>query len=267
MPVMDWEIVNSRGVIWSAYEEEDSSQLIVPLSLTAALAQTSFAERYRKEVMMAYLDSLNMIYVALTRAEEVFWALAETHSSKGDGVLNKLSYNIQMALQSAIGQNEQMDLSKHYDHENEILDIGTWPDAIKIPTVLPDPPKLSWSYRNWSSLLQVRKYTEGLSEEKAALQAKRNYGVVVHRILEKLKDVEELEVLLHEAYFDGQFDLKEMEEVKRLLSELFEHRIMQGWFAKGAHVLTEQGILLPGGSSKRPDRTVIGKERVAVIDL
>src|SRR5690606_35028144 len=47
MPFMDWDIVSSRGVIWSAYEESEASQLIVPLSLTAALAQTSFAERYK----------------------------------------------------------------------------------------------------------------------------------------------------------------------------------------------------------------------------
>jgi len=267
MPFMDWEIVNSRGVIWSAYEEEDSSQLIVPLSLTAALSQTSFAERYRKEVMMAYLDSLNMIYVALTRAEEVFLAFAEAHSSKGDGVLNKLSYNIQMALRSAMGQNGLMDLSKYYDDENAVLDIGDWPDAVKVKAYLPSPPDLSWSYRNWSNLLRVRKYNEGLSEEKAALQAKRNYGVVVHRILEKLKDVEELELLLQEAYFDGQFDLKEMEEVKLLLSKLFEDNLMREWFAKGIPVLTEQGILLPGGSSKRPDRIVLGKDAVTVIDF
>lgn len=265
MPFMDWDIVNSRGVIWSAYEEQDASQLIVPLSLTASLAQTSFAERYKKEVMMAYLDSLNMIYVALTRAEEVFWALAEAHSSKGDGVLNKLSYNIQMALQSATGVNGHLDLSRYYN--NAVLDIGAWPEVIKIPADLPDPPKLSWSYRNWSSLLQVRKYTEGLTEEKAALHAKRNYGVVVHRILEKLKDVEELEALLHEAYFEGRFDLEEMEEVKLLLGKLLAGAQMQEWFAKDARALTEQGILLPGGSSKRPDRIVFGKSSVTVIDF
>src|SRR5690606_1113077 len=43
MPFMDWDIVDSKGIIWSEYEEEGSSQLIVPLSMTAALAQTSFA--------------------------------------------------------------------------------------------------------------------------------------------------------------------------------------------------------------------------------
>src|SRR5690606_14817653 len=120
MPFMDWDIVDSKGIIWSEYEEEDSSQLIVPLSMTAALAQTSFADRYRKEVMMAYLDSLNMIYVALTRSEEIFWALGEAHTSKGEGVLNKLSFNIQLAIQSATGTDDLMRLSDFYDEEKGI---------------------------------------------------------------------------------------------------------------------------------------------------
>ncbi|HLU90852.1 MAG TPA: UvrD-helicase domain-containing protein, partial [Cyclobacteriaceae bacterium] len=58
MPFLDWDIMDSRGVIWSQYEEEGFPGLVVPLSLTAALAETSFAERYRQEVAMAYLDSL-----------------------------------------------------------------------------------------------------------------------------------------------------------------------------------------------------------------
>src|SRR5690606_19626808 len=87
MPFMDWEIMESRGVIWSEFKENDSAGVIVPLSLTSALAETSFAERFKKEVVMAYLDSLNLIYVALTRAEEVFWGIGEAHLAKGSGCL------------------------------------------------------------------------------------------------------------------------------------------------------------------------------------
>lgn len=267
MPFMDWDIVSSRGVIWSAYEESEASQLIVPLSLTAALAQTSFAERYKQEVMMAYLDSLNMIYVALTRAEEVFWALGEIYQSTGDGALNKLSHLIQHAVVSAVGQNDQLSLSSCYDPESKVLDIGDWPEVKKTHSILSTPPQLSWTYRNWSDLLRVKAYTEGPSEEMAALQAKRGYGVVIHRILEKLKDLGELEGLLQEAYFEGRLDLNEVLEVKRLLTGLLEKPPMREWFNPTVRILTEQAILLPGGRHKRPDRILITAEKAVVIDF
>ena len=267
IPFMDWDIVSSRGVIWSAYEESESSQLIVPLSLTAALAQTSFADRYKQEVMMAYLDSLNMIYVALTRAEEVIWALGEVYSSKGDGALNKLSYNIHQAILSARGQNEQLGLSNFYDPESMVLDIGDWPDVKEASAMPPRLPELSWSYRKWSSLLEVKKYPEGLSEEMAALQARRNYGVVIHRILEKLKNTEDLEALLQEAYFEGRLDLNEVQEVNALLTQLLEKPKMKEWFATNAQVLTEQAIILPGGATKRPDRILVSERTAVVIDF
>lgn len=267
MPFMDWEIVSSRGVIWSAYEENDATQLIVPLSLSGALGQTSFAQRYKQEVMMAYLDSLNMIYVALTRAEEVIWALGEAHVSKSDGVLNRLSYNLQQAIQCATGQNDQLDLTSYYDLERGVLEIGDWPGVKSAQADPPLLPELAWSYRNWSTLLQVRKYAEGLSEEMAALQTKRNYGLVIHGILEKLKDAQGLEGLLQEAYFEGRLDIDEVEEVRSLLRQLMKNPQMQGWFATDARVLTEQGIILPGGSYKRPDRILLQNDKAVVIDF
>lgn len=267
MPFMGWDIVDSKGIIWAAYEEDAPSQLSVPLSLTAALADTSFAHRYREEVMMAYLDSLNMIYVALTRAEEVFWAVAEACTSKGDGGLNKLSLIIQLAIRSAGGHNGLLNLSDYYDGEKGVFEWGEWPQRAKTGDQLFKAPELSWTYRNWSHLLQVKKYAEGLSEEKEALQEKRNYGVLIHRVLEKLEHVGEVQGLLQQAYFEGQLSQKELKEVEDLLNRLFSKPQMQEWFSKDARVLTEQGILLPGGTSKRPDRVILDEHLVQVVDF
>jgi ATP-dependent exoDNAse (exonuclease V) beta subunit len=267
MPFMDWDIVDSKGVIWSEYEENEFSKLIVPLSLTAALAETSFADRYRKEVMMAYLDSLNMIYVALTRSEEVFWALAEAHQSKGSGVLNKLSFNIQMAVRSAKGENSLMDLSTFYKEEKSLIEIGNWPEKKKSRESLPPIPALSWTYRNWTDMLQVKKYQRGLSEERAALQSKRNFGLFVHRILEKLTYIDELDGMLQDAYFKGLLSLEEKGEVTEMLEQLFDQPQMKEWFSKDVQVLTEQGILMPGGMSSRPDRIILAEDKTLVIDF
>ena len=101
----------------------------------------------------------------------------------------------------------------------------------------------------------------------AALQAKRGYGVVIHRILEKLKEVGELEGLLQEAYFEGRLDLNEVQEVRRLLTDLLEKPPMRDWFHPNVRILTEQAILLPGGRSKRPDRILITDNKAVVIDF
>lgn len=267
MPFMDWDIVSSRGVIWSPYEEDESSQLIVPLSLSAALAQTSFADRYRQEVMMAYLDSLNMIYVALTRAEEVLWALGEIYASKGDGALNKLSHNIHNAILFSNGLNGELNLNEFYDQESKVFNVGSWPLVKRSVAPLAPLPDLSWTYRNWSDLLRVKSPSEGLSEDMAALQAKRGYGVVIHRILEKLQDVNELDSLLQEVYFEGRLGLTEVQEVRLLLSDLLHKPQMREWYDPTSKVLTEQAILLPGGGSKRPDRILITDKKAVVVDF
>src|SRR5690606_29977261 len=139
----------------------------------------------------------------------------------------------------------------HYDKEAGVLELGEWPEEKQAEAEMFLVPELSWSYRNWTHLLQVKEYSGSLSEEKAALQAKRGYGVLIHRILERLKNVHQLEGLLMEAYFDGQVNRKEMEEVKLLIEKLFEAEEMKEWFSEDVRVMTEQGIIMPGGSGKR----------------
>jgi CRISPR/Cas system-associated exonuclease Cas4 (RecB family) len=116
-------------------------------------------------------------------------------------------------------------------------------------------------------MLQVKKYQRGLSEERAALQSKRNFGLFVHRILEKLTYLDELDGMLQEAYFKGLLSLEERGEVTEMLEQLFDQPQMKEWFSKDVQVLTEQGILMPGGMSSRPDRIILAEDKTLVIDF
>jgi len=42
---------------------------------------------------------------------------------------------------------------------------------------------------------------------------------------------------------------------------------MKEWFSEDVQVMTEQGIILPGGSAKRPDRIIVKKEQTVVLDF
>ena len=61
--------------------------------------------------------------------------------------------------------------------------------------------------------------------------------------------------------------MEEKAEVSNLFDRLFDHVQMREWFSKDSQALTEQGILLPGGSSKRPDRIIVQKQQAVVIDF
>ena len=267
IPFMDWGIVQTGNVIWSGYKDNESDEVIVPLSFSSALAQTSFDDHYQLEVMMAYLDSLNMIYVALTRAEEVLWTMGESHSTKTNGSPNRLSYLLQQAILAVNSTDGNIDLGISYDLDKEIFEIGDWPDRETSREVYPSPPDLAWSYRSWGNLLRVKRQAVEQPEELAAFQKKRDFGVLIHQILERMNNLNELEGLLQEAYFEGKLDREELVEVNRLFERLIAKSPIKDWFADGLRVFTEQGILLPGGAVKRPDRMILKEDKAILIDF
>ena len=55
--------------------------------------------------------------------------------------------------------------------------------------------------------------------------------------------------------------------MKAKLEQVFTNLEVRNWFDPNLSSFTEQGILLPGGAQKRPDRILIGKDAAIVIDF
>ena len=91
--------------------------------------------------------------------------------------------------------------------------------------------------------------------------------MVIHHILERMSSLDELEGLVQEAYFEGKLDREELVEVNRLFERLIAQSPIKDWYADGLRVFTEQGILLPGGAVKRPDRIILKDDRAILIDF
>lgn len=268
MPYLMWTIfdVTKGNVIWSPFEvAERNLQAIIPLTLTGNLAQSAFHETYAEEAVLAYLDSLNMIYVALTRAEDVFWAIAP-YKAKIESQ-NRLEVHIQQALENGTNLGEGLDLPAYFDGENKVFELGDWPRKSPKKGKVLVPPDLRWTYQNWSNLLQVKKYAVDFSDEGMAQRQKRNFGLLVHEILEKSKDLESAKVNLQAFYFEGRLGEADLKIVENQLQSLFANPEFADWFIGKGVLLTEQGILLPGGKQKRPDRIILRESGAIIVDF
>lgn len=268
MPFLKWKIFDtSKGnVVWSPFEDrENQFSAIIPLTLNSNLAKSDFNETYAEEAIMAYLDSLNMIYVALTRTEEVFWGL----SPYGQEVknLNILESHLQMLLSSSVDPMGEMSLSDYFDIENKVFDFGDWPEYPKMHAKAGPAPHLRWSYLNWTKLLQVRKYAVDFSEEGMEQRKKRSFGLLVHEILEKSESLENATLQMQDLYFEGRLSKEERKIVEKQLDDLFNNPLFASWFHSEGELLSEQGILLPGGKQKRPDKIIIREKEAIVVDF
>lgn len=271
MPYLDWKIVSSglqAPVIWSPFEAENGLKTIVPLTHGNTLKDSYFAKAYEDEVKLAYLDSLNMLYVAFTRAEEVVWGYSNFTNSKSSGVSQKSTGNVLYKLFSSDFQISEFSSNQHWDEENLVFEAGEWA-ALKKGEIQSSfvPKQLRWETQDWRSKLKTKNIAWDFSENGLQARAQRKLGVIVHELLAASQTQEDAELLLQQYTFEGRIDREIAQEVSGQLKKLFEIPQFQSWFGGDYLTLAEQGILLPGGNQKRPDRVLIGDQEVIVVDF
>lgn len=270
MPFLDWKIFDTgkSNVVWAPFaDEENEFSAIIPITLNKDLAKSDFRSIHEEEKILAYLDSLNLIYVALTRAEEIFWSLSPFTGKATEGSSNQLAYHLQMVLSSAYLEEMNFDFSSAFDQESKVFEFGDWPyQADSKPEKTAALP-LRWAYQNWSSLLKVKQYAVDFSQEGLAQRKRRDFGLLIHELLEKSRSREEAKNQIKVYYFEGRLDKEEVMDVENQLDRLFEQPLFASWFEGENILLTEQGILLPGGKQKRPDRIILKDHEAIVVDF
>jgi ATP-dependent exoDNAse (exonuclease V) beta subunit len=268
MPFLKWTIFDTGkgNVVWSPFEDrENQFSAIIPLTLNKKLAKSDFNSTYAEEAVLAHLDSINMIYVALTRAEEVFWGLVPYKQEIKN--LNYLQAHLQLLLSSGMDTMGELSLSEYFDKDQKVFELGDWPEHSKVHAKEAKVPHLRWAYQNWTNLLEVRKYPVDFSKEGIEQRKKRNFGLLVHEILEKSGSLDEAKLHLKQLYFEGRLTPEESLVVEKQLESLFKQGLFASWFDPNDTLLAEQGILLPGGRQKRPDKIILKENDAVVVDF
>lgn len=262
IPFLKWMIfdTNKGNIIWAPYQDEQSGlSAIVPLRLESKLKRSDFTELYQDEAVMAYLDSLNMLYVAFTRAEEVLWGLLPYQKDpKGSFIQNCIQSYVEIAAGFGLGS---------FDKESGIYESGSWPQKVQEAVSPKREVPMRWDYQAWQDLLQVREFAGDFSKEGFERRRKREFGSLIHEVLEKSSSIADTLMGVDELHFQGRIDEEEKSVVKSQLEALFDNPTFASWFSTEQSVLVEQGIILPGGQQKRPDRIIMGENSVTIVDF
>ena len=92
-PLLDWKLENETNnqLIWCSPSESPFSALdIVPVNYSSTMAESVYRQEYLNERLQLWVDNLNLLYVAFTRAGKnlILW------SKKGQkGTMSELLAN------------------------------------------------------------------------------------------------------------------------------------------------------------------------------
>ena len=234
----------------------DAEGLDMPKAL---IDNSSAVEGFGEEAKLVYdqkkqeelLDNINVLYVALTRAEEQLYVISNMNlTNKGEVKKNDMSaffvnYLIDKGvfdediLEYSFGnkikissETKHVDMSKPINSINETLN----PKNIKIA----QREALMWGTHQQESI---------------------EYGNVIHEILSFVKTKQDVILAVDKAIENGLINLVQKELVLDTIYKIVNHEELALFFAEGNEVLNEQTIIQKEGSIIKPDRMVISENK------
>ena len=255
MPFTDWKLApDHRDVLWvSSSEPPFEPNQMVPVRPGKSLNNTFFQEAYNKELVQTYVDNINVLYVAFTRAEKRLYAyspmpLGEKLSTISDLMHQTLGGEISAEGLYELGLTEMQEKQKEGASE-AIMKMAFYPSA------------------RWQSKLAISAQANVLWEIVDNEKSEGvNYGILIHDVLANIRVSTDIDKSINRLYHAGLINDAEKKELKVKVSRVLALPQVRDWFTDAWEVKNEREMLLPGGQVLRPDRVIIKDKRAIVID-
>ncbi|MBN8577483.1 MAG: UvrD-helicase domain-containing protein [Cytophagales bacterium] len=263
IPFCSWELDHGskRPLLWVKAAQQPFEQAgYLPISYSSMLNDSHFAEYYREERVRCYLDNLNLLYVALTRAKHGLIVTAPfSKENKKLGTVGNLLHNVIRQPEFAAAWNEK----------EKIWKSGAWTTSDEIESEsMPSLSLKKYAAGSWRNKLVIRHHAAGhFREQESDTTIRIKYGIHLHTIFSRIRYRDELDETFNELQHNGIMNEQEKPIIRGLVDELFANSTIAAWFDKSWVVRTEVPVLLPGGEESRIDRLMIKDKQAVVVDF
>ncbi len=113
---------------------------------------------------------------------------------------------------------------------------------------------------------KLRLQYRGINFFDTAAEQRIHQGNLMHELFSRIISSGDIDRAIETIRREGMIEAKEAVRLKGEITRLIEKSEVKDWFDAGWRVITEQDILIPGGSLKRPDRVMLKDNRAIVVD-
>jgi len=210
-------------------------------------AATVFHEKKQEEL----LDNINVLYVALTRAEEQLYVISQylDPNKEGQYPYNTASFFIEYLI--AIEVYNTSILEYEFGNSTKLSEVISVIDETKtIPIVsqVLDPKNIK--------IAQREALMWGTHQQEAI-----EYGNIIHEILSFVKTATDIDLAILKAIENGLITSYQKEIVLKSIQEIVNNKELESYFSQGNEILNEQAIIQKEGKKIKPDRMVLTKNK------
>ena len=274
IPFCDWKTENETNnqLVWCTPREKPYNLLgLVPVNYSPLMAESVYREDYLEERLQLWVDNLNLLYVAFTRAGKnlMVWS---RRGQKGT-MAELLSYALPRL--AAEGQGD-------WEEEEERYELGT-PCASEEEAEKAVTNRLAQRAKKCPVEMQSLKhdvefrqsnrsadFIAGVDEEESA-QRFINRGRLLHTLFSDIQTEADIEDAISKLVAEGVIGQAETEqEIRELTQRAFALPQVKKWYDGSWRLFNECDIIwMENGElrNRRPDRVMMKGKQLVVVDF
>lgn len=246
-----------RSKMWVEMDDEtfEFQKALVDSNKDVAEYGEKASELYFIKSQEELLDNINILYVALTRAEEQLYIISNRNfTSRGELTNNMSSYFIKFL------QDRQM-----FDNRVAEYHFGS-PQKLS-PSGMHDEPQqtIQVVQEHFSPRGVKIARRESLMWGTTRLEA-IEFGNVMHQILSYVKIADDIPLAIMKAVEEGLITRSQENEVEQTLNSIIFHPDLDIFFADGNTIYNEQSIIRRDVQAIKPDRVAVKEGKAYLLD-
>ena len=234
------------------------------INVKGSLENTTLRDNYIEEQYNVEIDDINALYVACTRPKEELYIFDK--NSPG----NKAAYDAIFLQNDTLFENAKIEgnhfilgtaePSKQTVSKESVITKNF--DSYTIPKITTNGVESDIEIK-----LVPEKESKHFVEVLDQPQTEREHGLLMHKILEHINTVADIERYVNQYCPPELFSTEEKQEIAEKLKQKITDKRVAHWFDNSwDYILTEQPLLQQNGVEKRPDRMLIKGKNVTIID-
>ncbi|NDV59752.1 exodeoxyribonuclease V subunit beta [Bacteroides sp. 519] len=259
VPFCDWKLENEtmQQLVWCFPEVAPFNELdIVPINYSAQMAQSIYLKDYLHERMQLWVDNLNLLYVAFTRAGKnlIVWSKEVQKNTVSELLANALPY-------AEYGEICPSEAKTETKVTNKLL---------QKPSKLPVKMESTRHDIQFKQSNRSADFIQGIEEADSDFRF-LDRGRMLHTLFSWIKSINDIGPAIEQLIFEGVIGSKEQEEeIRNITHKAFSLPAVQDWYSGEWHLFNECAIIYKENGMmqlRRPDRVMMKDGRVVVVDF
>ena len=253
-PFANSELQDTRNDnLWLEINDENIPVAYVSASQKMLNWNQNASETYKDLIYKNELDTLNVLYVACTRAAQQLYILSNYHEKP------KSSPNISDLL------------------VNYLRHLGTWNDELKYEFGNSEKILESRNTEN-SSISNIHFYSSSTQNKAVHIVTRSGSlwdskqleaiekGEIAHEILARINTFADLDHAISWAVNSAMITSQSKDEITELISGIISHPELKNYYSEDVENLNEKEIITTEGKRLRPDRINLNGKKITIID-